>query len=139
MLILINVKQIGKRKQVIEKKPIELNPVPATTSELIAAVVLQQVEAFNNRLAESELLKYISQEQIQEKAEVGKIGFDVNYNGKEAKGSEAVINALQAFEDGIFRVFVGDTELETLAQPIQLKENDELTFIRLTFLAGRMW
>ena len=139
MQLLINVKQIGKKKQVINKKPIELNPVPATTSELISAVVLQQVKAYNNRLAGSELLKYISKEQIQEKAEAGKIGFDVNYNGKEAKGSGAVMNALQAFDHGIIRIFVEGTELTTLSQSIQLKENNELTFVRLTFLAGRIW
>lgn len=139
MQVFINVKQLGKRKQAINKIPLELDPVPVSTSELITAVVLQQVKEYNDRLAESELLKYLTSEQISDKAEVGKIGFDVNYNGKTAKESDAVMNALQSFEDGIFRVFVGETELETLSQTIQLKEKNELTFVRLTFLAGRMW
>lgn len=139
MQVFINVKQLGKRKQAIDKIPVELDPVPTTTSELITAIVLREVEAYNNRLTESELLKYLSSKQIKDKAEAGKIGFDVNYNGKAAGGAEAVMNALQAFEDDIFRIFVGDTELETLSQSIQLEENNELTFVRLTFLAGRMW
>jgi len=139
MQVYINLKQLGKRKQAIDKVPMVLDPVPVTTSELITAIVMQQVEAYNNRLAESELLRYLSADQIGDKAESGKVGFDVNYNGKAAKESEAVMNALQAFEDGIFRVFVGDKDLETLSQSIELKENDELTFVRLTFLAGRIW
>lgn len=139
MKIFINVKQLGKRKQAIDKIPVELDPVPTTTSELITAIVLREVEAYNNRLAESELLRYLTSEQIEDKAEAGKIGFDVNYNGKIARGSEAVMNALQAFEDGLFRVFIEDMQLDTLSQTIRLEENNELTFVRLTFLAGRIW
>lgn len=139
MRVFVNVKQLGKRKQAINKQAIDLDPVPVTTSELITAIVLQQVEAYNNRLAESELLRYLSSDQIEEKAEAGKIGFGVNYNGKAASESAAVMNALQAFEDGIFRVFIGETSLDSLSQTIRLEENNELTFVRLTFLAGRMW
>ena len=52
---------------------------------------------------------------------------------------KAVDNALQSFEDGLYRVFLNDDELERLDEEIDVKENDTLTFIRLTMLAGRMW
>ncbi|MBF1704203.1 MAG: hypothetical protein HXO79_04185, partial [Selenomonas sp.] len=49
-------------------------------------------------------------------------------------------NARQSFEDGIYRIFVNGEELgETCDTPVTLKENDEITFVRLTMLAGRMW
>lgn len=47
--------------------------------------------------------------------------------------------ALQAFDDGLFRAFVGETELESREQEIKIGENSEITFIRLTMLAGRIW
>lgn len=139
MQLYVNVKQLGKRKQSIEKQPIQIETKPATTGELITAVVIEQVKEYNNRLAESELLKYLTAEEIQEKSVSGKIAFGVNYNELPAEAGRAVENALLSFEDGIFRVFVGETELQSLQEQIELSENEELTFVRLTMLAGRMW
>ena len=52
---------------------------------------------------------------------------------------EAITNALQSYEDGIFRIFMDDTETGDLSSPIQLKEESTLTFIRLAMLSGRLW
>ena len=65
--------------------------------------------------------------------------FGANYNGKPAAEAEAIINALQSYEDGIFRIFLNDAELGELSSPIQLKEESTLTFIRLAMLSGRLW
>jgi len=40
--------------------------------------------------------------------------------------------------DGI-RVIVGGTEITQLDTPLEIQDGDVLTFIRLTFLAGRLW
>ena len=53
--------------------------------------------------------------------------------------TEAIVNALQSYEDGIFRIFMDDTEAGDLSSPIQLKEESTLTFIRLAMLSGRLW
>lgn len=45
----------------------------------------------------------------------------------------------QGVEDGLFRVFRGMDELTELDREEQFNEGDEITFIRLTMLAGRMW
>lgn len=139
MKIFVNVKQLGKRRNAVEEKELLLEHVPATTADLIIAIVIQQVQEYNERLEQNDLLKYLTDEEIQEKATSGKVSFDVNYNGLSANAGIAIRNALQSFEDGIFRIFLNDTELESLADTIQLSEGDKLTFIRLTMLAGRMW
>lgn len=139
MKIFVNVKQLGKRRNAVEEKELLLDCVPATTAELIIAIVIQQVQEYNERLEQNDLLKYLTDDEIKEKAIVGKVSFDVNYNGLSANAEIAIRNALQSFEDGIFRIFLNDTELESLADTIQLTEGDKLTFIRLTMLAGRMW
>ena len=90
-------------------------------------------------MEQSELLKYLTNEEIQDKATTGKISFGVNYNGMSADTEKAIRNALQSFEDGIFRIFVDGEELESLEQPVSLHEGSELIFVRLTMLAGRMW
>lgn len=139
MNLSVNVKQLGKRKNVIENKKFSVDPVPFTTAELIIAIVIRQVQEYNERLEQSDLLKYLTEEEIKEKSVSGKISFQVNYNGMAANAQKAVYNALQSFEDGIFRVFLNDRELESLNDAICLKEEDTLTFIRLTMLAGRIW
>ena len=66
---------------------------------------------------------------MENKATSGKVGFAVNYNGKPAAEVEAITNALQSYEDGIFRIFIDDTETEDLSSPTGLKEESIITFI----------
>ena len=84
---------------------------------LIEAIVSWQVCEYNERLQQSEVLKYLTQEEVENKATSGKVGFAVNYNGKPAAEVEAITNALQSYEDGIFRIFIDDTETEDLSSP----------------------
>lgn len=135
----IQTKQLGKRKCSIEKMPVYFPVPPTNVQELIEAIVSWQVCEYNERLQQSEVLKYLTSEEVEDKVASGKVGFDVNYNGKPAIESDAIINALQSYEDGIFRIFLDDTELGELSSFIRLKEESTLTFIRLTMLSGRMW
>lgn len=139
MHVYVNVKQLGKRKNTVEKKSFELASVPVNTAQLITAVVVRQVDEYNQRLSQNDVLKYLTTEEMEDKSASGKISFDINYNNLPAEAYKATQNALLSFQDGIFRVFINDRELETLEQTILLNENDEITFIRLTMLAGRMW
>lgn len=139
MQICIYVKQLGKRRNVVDKKVMQLDKTPDNTAALIAGIVALQVREYNQRLEQCELLNYLTDEDIQVKAATGKINFGVNYNGMSANMEKAIRNALQSFEDGIFRVFVDGKELESLEEPVMLKEGSELTFVRLMMLAGRMW
>ena len=118
----IQVKQVGKRKCSIEKMPIDFPTPPASVQELIEAVVCWQVKEYNERLQQSEMLKYLTCD-----------------NGRPAAETEAIINALQSYEDGIFRIFLDDAELGELSSSVQLKEESTLTFIRLAMLSGRLW
>lgn len=139
MRVYIQVKQLGKRRCSIEKMPVDFPASPADVKELIEAIVSRQVREYNERLQQSEVLKYLTQEEVEDKATSGKVGFGVNYNGKSAAEAEAIANALQCYEDRIYRIFIDETETGELSSPVLLKENATLTFVRLTMLAGRMW
>lgn len=139
MRIYIQVKQLGKRKCSIEKIPVNFPVPPVDVQGMIEAIVSWQVSEYNERLQQSEVLKYLTQEEVENKAASGKVGFEVNYNGKSAAETEAIINALQSYEDGIFRIFIDDTEAGDLSSPVPLKEESTITFIRLAMLSGRLW
>ena len=139
MRVYVQVKQLGKRKCSIEKIPVDFPVPPVDVQELIEAIVSWQVCEYNERLQQSEVLKYITQKKVENKATSGKVGFAVNYNGKPATEVEAITNALQSYEDGIFRIFIDDAEAGDLSSPILLEEDSTLTFIRLAMLSGRLW
>lgn len=138
MKIFVQVKSVGKRKPVFEAKPYEIG-TPGTLRELLLEICRMETEAFNQKSPDRQLLPFLTQEEIDDRAVNGKVGFGNIYNEKKADVSRAQENVILAFEDGLIRVFAGECELEKLDEPLDLKEGDVLTFIRLTFLAGRMW
>ena len=139
MKVLVNMKKLGSRRNSITQVPYELEPVPTTVRELIIQMVSICVHDYNTRMESQELLKNLSQAEMEDKASAGKISFGVNYGEKKAEEDKAIANALQCFEDGIFRIFCGTEQLQQLEDTITLTEESELTFVRLTMLAGRMW
>lgn len=140
MILKINLKQIGERKQKIAPIDFEYDPLPNTVRELITQTVTRCVEAYNERVRAGDTrVKPLSEKEISDRADIGKIAFGINYGEKEQPIDKAIDNALQSFEDGIYRVFVNDTALEQLDDNVILSENDSLTFIRLTMLSGRLW
>ena len=67
---------------------------------------------------------------------VGKIGFGIPFGSREADLTEALETACQGFADGLYRVFIGDREIEDLDAPLHLQEGDSVTIIRLVMLTG---
>ena len=139
MKIFVNVKQIGKRKNKIDKKKYEISEKITTVKELLTEFVMINVNEFNNGFTENDIVPYLTDEKINDLLDAGKISFGVDYNEQKQDLEKAIENALQSYEDGIYRVFVNDEEMGEIDCEINLKENDELTFVRLTMLAGRMW
>lgn len=139
MKIFVNVKQIGKRKNKIDKKKYEISEKITTVKELLTEFVTINVNEFNNGFTENDIVPYLTDEKINDLSDAGKISFGVDYNEQKQDLEKAIENALQSYEDGIYRVFVNDEEMREIDCEINLKENDELTFVRLTMLAGRMW
>ena len=140
MQVQVNVKRMGKRKNAIETRPYEIGTV-RDAGGLITAFVTAEVTRFNARAEVGETaLRYLTSKEIADAATVGKIGFGADYNGQVQDLTAAIENARQSFEDGIYRIFINGAEVEgALDTPVTLHENDEITFVRLTMLAGRMW
>ena len=139
MKIYVNIKQIGKRKNKIDRKEYEIKGKIETIKDLLIEFVTINVKEFNEGLTENDVVPYLTDEKINDLSDTGKISFGVDYNGKKQDLEKAVENALQSYEDGIYRVFINDEEIGKINDKMDLQENDELTFVRLTMLAGRMW
>ena len=139
MTIYINMKEAGKRKAILEQVPYELPDGVATLRDFLTELVKIEVENYNQKGTDFQVITYLTKEEVEEQASVGKVGFGRVYSEKQADAAKAVVNAIQCFEDGLIRVFQNETELKELNMPIELHKDDCFTLIRLTFLAGRLW
>ena len=137
MKIIINVKGLS-RKKVIHQEEVELKNKISTTKDLITELVKINVEKFNKKIDDKDILSIMTNEHIAEAARNGKIGDEV-HGDKKANLEKALDTAYLAFEDGLYCIFINDEQSEKLDDSLNLKDGDILTFIRLTMLAGRMW
>ena len=148
MKIKVNIKSLGARRSGISAVDFEL---PAgikeqcTVGEFLDAVTEICVSQYKKRQNESEILKVLTSTQIEEKSLLGKIAFGVNYGTKSPVLKKAQENSRQSYLDGIFALFIDGKEISGLKNSlpletqIELHEGSEVTFIRLTMLAGAMW
>jgi hypothetical protein len=139
MNVFIKIKSAGRRRPVLNNIPYNLPDGICSLRQLIEAVVRQEVVDYNNRGTENMLVPFLTETEISDQGTVGKIGFGRLYSDKKANLDKAFETAIQGYEDGLFRVMVGATEAVELDKPLEIHENDTLTFIRLTFLAGLLW
>jgi len=144
MEIKVCVKQLGKKRPLLKDRVIEIaeiGPVPSLKT-LLEAVVEQQVNEYNQKMSESDesgMEKQPALGYLPILTDTGKAGFGSIYNQHKADLVKACETALQAFEDGLFAVFLEEEELKDLGQPVALTPQKRITFIRLTFLAGSYW
>jgi hypothetical protein len=104
--------------------------------DLIARVVLEEVAAFDSRQAEQRVLRVLTPSEIGVQAARGKVAMGGQNLAQEIDPQAAVVTALQAFEDGLYYVFVDDVQQMALDDPVHLGPDSRLTFVRLVALAG---
>ncbi len=137
MNLKIRVKQLGSRRDKIGEILFPIENEPHTVRELIRECVTTCVTAHNKGINDSG--KPLSEQQLTDLSEAGKIAFGISYNNKKADLSKALETAFQGYEDGLFRIFIDEDEAGVLDAEVVLSENNTVTFIKLTMLAGRMW
>lgn len=144
MNISISVRQLGKKHPILQEKSISLDTsVPVVTVRVfIELIVKHQVELFHSASFEWEdqdTIHLPKENYLPILTDTGKVGFGAVYNHNKVDVAKAQENAVVAFEDGLYALFYGDDQLESLTQKVDLSQNKSITFIRLTFLAGSYW
>lgn len=141
----VRVKQIGK-KYPLKEISINLSELGTafTLEALIQSLVKYQVELFINKKKHSfdepsEAYEPLSDETLFLLAQTGKIGFNIRYDNKKISTEASINVALQAFSDNLYAVFHGEEQIENLSDIIDITNINTFSFIKLTFLAGRLW
>ncbi|WP_145321223.1 hypothetical protein [Paenibacillus xylanexedens] len=139
MNVWITVKSLGKRKPVLAKQAVELPETTHTLRQLIENMVALQVKALQDKKQQAEWLAYLMPDEIEAQGAAGKVGFSTVYNEGVPDLVVAVETAITAYEDGLYKVFLNDEELQKLDESLVVKDGDNVVFIRFTMLAGRLW
>jgi hypothetical protein len=104
--------------------------------DLITRVVLEEVDAFRQRQAQRRLLHVLTPEEIARGTEEGRVAMGGQHLEQEVDPQAAVLTALQAFEDGLYFIFVDGQQRCALDEDLQLDPDSRVTFVRLVPLAG---
>jgi hypothetical protein len=113
--------------------PLEAGPVSAR--QLIEAAVTAEVAAYEQRADEATLVRLLTERDLAEDLARGAVRMGDIERPPEVNVTDAVATALLAFDDGIFKVFVGEQELDGSSQ-IDVFDGADLLFLRLVPLAG---
>jgi hypothetical protein len=108
-----------------------------TVGEVLAAIVRQQVDDFKKRKQEAQLLRILTERDLEDGREAGRIASGVRERDERAPEIEDAIEAAElAFEDGFYYIFVNDVQVERLNHAVDSQESIDVLFVRLTPLAG---
>lgn len=140
-VITIQAKVPGQKQHAITDWRIPLPPEVngarrMTLRDLIEYVVCSEVQAFRERQGERRLARILSPGEIQQGVERGKIDLGGREPGQAIDEERAVATALQAFEDGLYFVFLNDEQQHDLNHEVTVVPDSRLLFIRLVALAG---
>ena len=136
MRIYIHCKQLKKRTASVTDCLWEWEKDPATLRELLTLLVTASVESYNKRIRTTSRPGPVTEETMDTMAVIGKVSFGMPFGTREADGLKAIETAIQGFEDGLFRIFVNDREIEQLDVPLALADGDAITILRLVMLTG---
>ena len=116
--IKVRMRKLGKKNQgAVEPVEFLLESRPETVKELVEGLVCLGVRQYNERKDTGQIVPWLTSETIQEQAVTGKISFGLR-GGNDADADQAVENAVQCFEDGIYRIFADDEELTELGEAV---------------------
>jgi hypothetical protein len=132
----ISGKVLGKSQNLFTSWQMDLADRPLNLGELIIQIVKAEVKAFGDRQSQQRLTKVLGLVEIDAGVAFGKITSGGSELNQQVDELGAIENALQAFRDGFYLVFIDDEQQEDLTAVVDLTANSELLFLRLTPLVG---
>lgn len=135
--MVIQTKTPGSRVRPFEPWEVQFSAEETLTLKVfLTRIILEEVDAFKLRQAERKLGRVLSPAQIAEGAARGKVDMGGRDLDQEVDPAAAVENALLAFNDGIFYVFIDEVQVEQLESTVTVYPHSHVLFLRLVPLVG---
>jgi hypothetical protein len=141
--MIISAKQLGRKKPSMDdweylppEEILEPGDGGLTLRELLMAITRDEVAAYNKRQKKQQLTHVLMRNEIARQSRKGKISTGGIEETQLADCDEAVAETLQAFEDGLYLVFLDEVEQTDLDAQVFVSPESTLVFVKLTFLTG---
>ena len=111
--------------------------IPA--AHFLEAVVRAEVAAYERRAQERTFLRVLTEHSLRDELETGAVrlgGDQAVAPMSEADVSAAVAEVLLAFDDGLFKLFLDEREVEAADTAVTVRDGSQALFLRLVPLAG---
>ena len=125
----VRVKVTGQRRRGdgVHDLELPLATGPVGAKQLIEAAVTAEVEAYEARADDATFLRVLTEQSLAADLARGAVRLGDVERPQPVDVRGAVATALLAFEDGIFKVFVGEEELDATSQ-VDLADGAEVLF-----------
>lgn len=131
----IRVKILGRQRTFLYKN-VALPDGTYTIAELIAALVRQELAAYNKRQNDIGLLRVMTEGDIRIAHYTGKLALSAQERASTVTEEEAVHTALCGFRDGLYFVFIDDKRVRNIDATLTLDKETNLLLMRMTALVG---
>jgi len=142
LTLTVEGKVVGQKRPLFTDWHVELPPEAENNGDrlklrdLISSIVVKEVDAFKTRQEERRLARVMSRQEIEQGVERGKVDPGERDLKQSVNTEDAVAVALQAFEDGLYFVFIDQVQQTKLDSEVFLKTDSKVVFLRLTALVG---
>ena len=140
--ISVDAKILGQKRPLVTDWIMDLPPLwenggsRQKLRDLITAIVIEEVHGYQKRQEEHKLARILSGKEIEQGVQQGKVDAGEHNFNQFADQESAITTALQAFEDGLYYVFIDAVQQTDLDKEVFLKTQSKVVFIRLVALAG---
>ncbi len=142
LTILVDAKVLGQNRSLVKDWNLDLPPLweqggsRKNLRDLITEIVSEEVIGFQKRQDERKLARVLSGREIEQGVYKGKVDSGESNSSLPANKESAIATALQAFQDGLYYVFIDGVQQIDLEKEVFLKTQSKVLFIRLVALAG---
>lgn len=131
----VRAKVTGHRRRGEQERDLALAlpPGPVTARQIVEAAVRAEVAAYQARAGDASLVRVLTDRALRADMDQGAVRMGDRDPAAPVDVRVAVEAALLAFDDGMFKVFVGDREIQGL---VEVTDGAAVLFLRLVPLAG---
>lgn len=133
--MIVEARVVGRPREIADQT-VPVVPGEHTLRDVIEALVAAELAAFAERQREQSLLRVLTPADLARGVDTGRYAAEPRAAQQAPPLSVAMARAVEAFEDGLYFVFVGDDQVESLDARITVEPDTRLRLVRLVALAG---
>ena len=137
-VVQLQARVLGHRSANVEDRlvSIELAEPRVTLAELVSAVVVAEVAAFEQRTHDRSMLHVLTERDLHDGRALGRVVSGGVEAGPAVDVDAAIDTALLAHVDGLFAVILDGEPIDSLDQLVDIQTGASILFLRLVPLAG---